>query len=371
MSGVKSKKNILKNLILFLSSLIIALCVAEYAARKIDIEGPSWHRMYIGMYDSKVSLAPELLVIDPGKITRFDMGNCYPSNPAGRLPLRIINPADGKYWYCVLYNKKQRCQGFNPERKRQIAIVGDSFTFGMGVKETDTLGYLLNERYPEINFQNLGKRGASTDDVAKICNKIEKLKLKVEEVIYFYNLNDVRLSKTVESREKDILMLTRRKDEVSVSPVLKELSKSALFSLIRKLLVLNRKSSLSVQNYKDMYFSEENRREFISTMDEIKSMKYMLAQHGISFRVVIYPLIYKDLLGRYPFESIHAQIINACNERKIMCLDGYAPFKSYYFMKKFTVHLLDTHPNGLSNRELVNYIRKKDFVTDRANMSKR
>jgi hypothetical protein len=342
---------------------MVALCVAECAVRRITIDGIIGHKMYMGMLNSEVCLAQEPEVVEVGKKIRFDMGNCYPSNPGGRLPLRIINPADGKYWYCATYNHKLRLHGFNPERKRQIAIVGDSFTFGVGVKDADTLGYLLNERYPEINFQNLGIPGANTYNVAKICNAIAKFKLKVEEVIYFYNLNDVRLSKTVESKER------WGKDEESEISLLKELSKSALFSLIRKIWVLQRKSSLTVQNYKDMYFSEENRREFISTMDEIKSMKDMLAQHGISFRVVIYPMINKDLLGRYQFEDIHARVINACNERKIMCLDGYAPFKNYYSMKKFTVHPLDGHPNGLCNRELINYIHKKDFIMDKADLN--
>jgi hypothetical protein len=342
--------NILKNIVLFLCSLIIALCVAEYAVRKINIEGLSGRKMYM------------------------DSGNCYPSDPAGRLPLKMNNPADGKYWYCVTYDKKLRLQGFNPERKRQIAIVGDSFAFGNGVTETDTLGYLLNESYPEINFQNWGKSGANIDDVVKESKEIIKYVPKLEEVIYFYNLNDIRMSKEVTSQLESIIDFQNIrwwKDKEPSDPVSNALSKSALFSLIRKVLVLEQESSLTVLNYKNMYLGESNRQEFLSTMDEMKSIKDMLAQHGISFRLVIHPLLYKDLLGRYPFESIHAQIINACNERKIMCLDGYAPFKNYYSLKKFAVHPLDYHPNGLSNRELVNYIRKKDFVTDRANVSKR
>ena len=55
--------------------------------------------------------------------------------------------------------------------------------------------------------------------------------------------------------------------------------------------------------------SEKNRKEFISTMDNIRSMKEMLEAQGISFRVIIHPLLYKDMLGRYPFESIHSTIL--------------------------------------------------------------
>lgn len=359
--------NILKNIVLFLCSLVVALCAAEFIAGRINIEGLSGYKMYMAMAFDKIYLAPEPDESIPGKVYGFYSGNCYPSDPAGSFPYKIVNPADHKYWYCVTYDRTKRTDGFNPERKRRMAIVGDSFTFGTGLRETDTLGYLLNEKYPEINFQNLGKVGANTDDVAKRCREITASAPKVEEVIYFYNLNDVRMSRQVDLKQWKIIDFQniRWQNDIAMSgPVMKLLSKSALFSLMRKIWVLRRESALTVQNYKDMYLSEENRGEFISTMDEMKSIKDMLARQGISFRVVIYPLLYKDLLGRYPFEDIHARILSACRERKIECLDGYAPFASYYSMKKFAVHPIDYHPNGLCNRALLDYIRKKDFIKE-------
>jgi hypothetical protein len=114
-----------------------------------------------------------------------------------------------------------------------------------------------------------------------------------------------------------------------------------------------------------MYLSESNRQEFLSTMDEIRSIKDTLAARGISFRMIIYPLLYKDLLGRYPFEQIHEVITSECQKRGVICLDGYVPYKSYYSMKRFAMHPLDYHPNGLSNLDLVDYIHKKDFIKDR------
>lgn len=234
------------------------------------------------------------------------------------------------------------------------------------MKETDTLGYLFNETYPEINFQNWGKSAKNIDGVAEQCKKIIKSVPAVEEVIYFYNLNDVRMSKIMSIKQKHIIFAFHNinwvNDNKSYGTFERLLFKSALFSSCRKVWIIKRESSLSIKNYKDMYLNESNRQEFLSTMDEIRSMKDMLAAHGISFRVVIYPLLHKDLLGRYPFESIHAAIINACNVRGIECLDGYAPFKKYYSLKKFAVHPLDYHPNVLSNRELVDYIYKENFI---------
>lgn len=364
-----SKKNILVNIVLFLCSLALSLGVAEYVLRKINIEGLSGHKIYLRKnFKSEYDMSSKPQMIVGGKEFRFDDGNCYPSDPAGRLPIKSMNPHDGNYWYCVAYDYQQRRQGYNPVRKCQIAFVGDSFAFGQGVKEADTLGYLLNEYYTKINFQNWGKTGANLDEVIEKCKEITEFVPSVNEIIYFYNLNDIRMSERLSYQRKKLMIdfqNTRwHRDKVRHGAITNILSSSALFSLIRKVWVINRESFLTVQNYKDMYLSELNRQEFLSTMDDIRSVKDMLAARGISFRMVIYPLLYKDILGRYPFESIHAAIMKACDERGILCLDGYVPFKSYYSMKRFAVHPLDYHPNGLCNRKLIYYIYEQDFIKD-------
>lgn len=369
MFHIRYKKKILINIALSIFVLAVCIGIAEYVLRSVTIEGLSGHKMYLGEVDSHFNIALKPYAVVEGKVFVYDRGHCYPSDPTGYLPLKVVNPYDGKYWHCVLYDKEQRRQGYNPARKRQIAIVGDSFVFGQGVKESDTLGYILNDTYPQINFQNWGKFNANIIDVAEKCKEIISSVPAVEEVVYFYNLNDVLMSEKVRSRQKSIIDFQNVRwsdDEQRKSPLVNMLSKSALFSLVRKACVIKWESILTTQNYKDMYLSESNRKEFLSTMDNIRSIKDSLAEHGISFRVVIYPLMHKDMLGRYPFAPIHQAVINECQKRNVACLDGYAPFESYYSMKRFAVHPVDYHPNGLSNRLLVNYIHKKNFITEKA-----
>lgn len=343
--------------------------VAEYALRKINIEGLSGYKLYVGEIDSRIYFSQQPNYRDRGgKLNGFDLGNCYPSNPNGTLPLTAINPYDGNYCYCVLYDVGQRPRGYHPERKRQMAIVGDSFVYGNGVQKESTLGYFLNEQYPEINFQNWGKKGADIDAVVSLCKSNMASVPEVEGVIYFFNLNDVRMSEQISARHKDIINDFQNvrwdNDKRGGRPPNRLFARSALLSTAGKVWLINRESSRTIQNYRDMYLSENNRRELISTMDEIRSIQDRLTARGISFRVVIYPLIYKDILGRYPFGQIHEIIMNECRKRGVACLDGYAPFKSYYSMKKFAVHPLDHHPNGLSNKLLVDYLRERTFITE-------
>ncbi len=369
MNYLKRKKHLLINITLCICSLTLAIGCAEYILRRIPIEGLSGRKIYVGERGNSIFF-PLLTqaVARACKDFEFTSGVCYPSDASGRMPLKVINPYDGKNWFCVAYNKKSRLQGYNPDRKRQIGLVGDSFVFGEGVKETDTLGYLLNDTYPKINFQNWGKPGANIGAIVKKCNDIIKSSPKVEEVIYVYNLNDVRMSNSMAITQENVIWAFQNiywdHDEESFGIFERLLSKSKLFLLCRKVLVIKRESYRTIYNYENMYMSEDNRERFLSTMDEIKSMKDMLAEHGIAFRMIIYPLLYKNILGQYPFQQIHHLIIRECQKRGIICLDGYEPFRDCYSLKRFAVNPLDYHPNGLSNQKLVNYIHENNFITD-------
>ncbi len=138
------------------------------------------------------------LATEQDMVFKSYLGNCYPSDPSRRLPIEFVDHDRGEHWYCVKYDRALRRRGFNPVRKKQVAMVGDSFTFGIVVRETDTLGYLLNEKYPEVNYQNWGKVAADIDDVAKICDEIVKSVTQVDEVIY---LIDITMSLCVRIKE--------------------------------------------------------------------------------------------------------------------------------------------------------------------------
>lgn len=118
--------------------------------------------------------------------TDADDGHCYSSDARGSFPIALeetadrekfakkvrtyrhtsfagapLKPADVAYLRahtpdCVIYDRRSRRHGFFPGRARTVALVGDSFTQGEGVKDQDTLGYLLGQRYGEVNFQTVG-----------------------------------------------------------------------------------------------------------------------------------------------------------------------------------------------------------------------
>ena len=303
-------------------------------------------------------------------------GNCYTSNPRGYFPItyRVASkyvfpdaaagdPGDVTL-YCLAYACQDRKRGFFPERREEVFLVGDSFTFGEGVKNEDTLGYLLGLKFTRYNFRNFGETAADLKRVYQIEQDLfnEHRENGIKHLIYFYNLNDVAMSQEVARRQKYIIDFQNlRWSNVSGTdnPVMRFLSRLALYRLGVKAVVLHRESVLTVKNYLDMYFGSSNARQMQESMDMLVSMNTLARQKEAKLTIVLYPLLYKDPAGKYPFLAIHDLIMGVCTQNGIMCIDAYGAFKDQRSLAGFTVHPVDFHPNGLANRAVVDYLEGK------------
>ncbi|MFM1876641.1 MAG: hypothetical protein RL266_2378 [Bacteroidota bacterium] len=65
-------------------------------------------------------------------------------------------------------------RGPNTRLKKQgkrVVVIGDSFTFGWGVKEHETWIHLLSEQHPTVEFLNLGQGGNHPGDHVRVAKK--------------------------------------------------------------------------------------------------------------------------------------------------------------------------------------------------------
>ena len=135
------------------------------------------------------------------------------------------------------------------------------------------------------------------------------------------------------------------------------LSQFAWVRFLENTIVLHQEYNfLTIQIYRDIYFSPDNAKEVQQTMDDLVAMDRLVKQHGAALTVVIYPFIYKDAWGNYPFLPIHRFMMDFCDQHQVTCIDGYEAFKGFNSMKPFTVHPAQAHPNGLANRTLIDYM---------------
>lgn len=253
--------------------------------------------------------------------------------------------------HCITYDRHTRAAGFHPGRARTVALVGDSFTFGEGLRDADTLGYLLGQRFRGANFRTLARAGAEIGDSnVQVAHALERFKVK--NIIYFFNLNDVIATDALEEESR----LYGRPEDHS-PPVYWLVSRLSILRILDNVLSSRR----TISAYRRRYFDASNRKQVEDTMGLLGHMAGVTRENGGSFLVVIYPNLYKNLWG-YPFTSIHALIMDNCKKQKIRCVDGYGAFAGFRSLDRFRVHAADQHPNGLANRTLVEYLIRQGSI---------
>lgn len=125
-----------------LASTALGLVIAEYGLRYYASHVRSVETMDPGFLISDPELGWEMARNWSGRHRHYDFDVRYTTNAAG---LRGAWPEPGF------------------SRRRRYAIVGDSFTFGLGVDDDETFAALLNDRDPLTDYLNAGIAGYSTD----------------------------------------------------------------------------------------------------------------------------------------------------------------------------------------------------------------
>jgi lysophospholipase L1-like esterase len=298
--------------------------------------------------------------------------DCYPSNPRGYFDLDLRDAATRErfqYLAPMRYDVvKQRApfavaSRYNtlrfrdeepaPKRpgRRRVAVVGDSFTEGQGVKETDTLARrleaLLNgQAQPSWDVRNCGRRGL--DFPALVDGFDAALTLDPDVVVYAMTLNDPVRTPEFGARQRYVNdWIMDRGQPRDEAPSTLRWYHSRLAGFVRGRLGHWRIGRETTRWYLDMY-SVPNREGWAQTRVLMRDMQRRARARGARFVLVLWPLLV-GTDGAYPFTSVHEEVRRFCLAEGIEELDllqalhGRAP-------RDLWVHEVDMHPNELAHR---------------------
>ena len=325
-------------LALALGSLTVALLAAEIAARVLHLGGAVYapRRFEPGGGVPFVPLDPQrnLLVYRP----HATFASVY--DPAGDRR-KYFGP-DGRVEYRI-NAFGLRGPEIPPEKTPGsfcVLCLGDSFTFGEGVREEDTYAARLQKLlmatggYPQVEVINAGVQAYGTpEEVAFYA--IQGYQFKPDVVVLAFVLNDATdFAETI--RQND----ARIKD----TPLSWPARVSKLWETVER-----RRRATRLQDE----FFETTRRSFRGPgWQECKRLLTELSQRGRTehFRLVVmlFPYLY-GLDGTYPLEDLHALVRSACQDAGcdfIDLLDVYRGRPS----ESLWVHPTDQHPNEIAHR---------------------
>ena len=265
-----------------------------------------------------------------------------------------------------------------PEGKRRVLTIGDSFTFGQGVRFKDNYTNKVSSLDNKFIGINLANSGSDLKQIEKSLNDHIK-KIKPEHVIYGYCLNDMIAGKssniqfldynTKTKPIKDIGLkwdfINKRTTQINLgrnSRLYDFFKWSPLFKKIYQSAELKSISKQTMKHYKDLYSVEKNKNGIKETIDGIIRLKNKSLKNNAKFTIIIFPIIFWPNQN-YFLEAEHSIFINLLEENHI----NYRDMKDEWLKfedRDLWVHPVDQHPNniahGLVARKIINLLNKTE-----------
>lgn len=233
----------------------------------------------------------------------------------------------------------------------RILGIGDSFTYGAGVRDEDTflrrLEASLNKN-GSYEVLNAGVEGYNTrDEIITLENRW--LALKPDLILIGFYLNDCY---------SDFTFLNRGEEQGVNKPKPPGLAQvSFLYDYVQHSWSAYQESQGIKKFYQSQFFTDP--KGFLESPGE-KSVDWTISRQALAraaeisrtenipMAVVIFPEFYR-LDDRYPFQAIHEHVSKACRSLGLPVLDLFDAFRGKKD-RDLWVHPADHHPNEIGHR---------------------
>lgn len=300
------------------------------------------------------------------------------------------------------YDWSSRHKGYSlekPPKTFRIVVLGDSFTFGQGVKRDETfskkLELMLNKDSPEIRFEviNLGFCGLNTVTEKEILSerginpdtwapdeRYRGLNYQPDLVLLEYTLNDSSTSwrrlgniKEFDDKWRTGEVIIRVNTGAYSLPIPEFIDKfltkySRFYSFF-----LNRYNQIlaifglreagesaitgTLSRYKEDFTGWGYAKQALAEMASVAG------QNGLPIVIAVYPLIVN--FNDYPFKDVHSKILGIAGYLGFHTLDLFPPFEGLD-AKSFMATPNDSHPNAkahaIAAKAIFEYLIKEGLV---------
>lgn len=322
-------KNFILNLLLVILSICLTLALLEITFRSLDIRGYHQPRTR----DWEHALLPETKRL-PGVNIQFKPNSQfelrYDSNPRG-----YFDQNNG----LIYHINKHGFRGPDYEKNkapdtRRVIILGDSFTFGEGVKFEHTFSYRLEKVLNQhsawpVEVLNFGTSIWGTSDE---INYFEQAGIDFEPdlVILVYVLNDADYAGGL-----DLWDNFRNEYE----------NRDLKYSYLVSYFYATFKRQVYGQQYIDELLDSAMREQFkwADSLNYLLKGRRLAEVIGAKYAVVVFPFMY-ELNEKYPFRPLHLMLSQYCASNDITSLDLFEAFQGEAYTTLW-VHPSDQHPN--------------------------
>lgn len=233
--------------------------------------------------------------------------------------------------------------------KELVAFVGDSFIFGQGVDQNDTLPKQFEDKYNGVTTLNFGIGGYNLEQEVELIEKVV-LEQNVSKIFLVYYINDIEPKITFDSEEEI--------DIPTSLIVYNNILKYSRFAnyLKFKLSTVFYNIGLSNQGYID-YFNElysNNSSSWISFESNITKLASVKRDNDVDIYFVVYPAM-SSLNNKHPYTPIYEKVINTAKKNGLKTINLLDAFKDKD-ATKLRANMYDNHPNKEAHTIAADYL---------------
>ena len=227
----------------------------------------------------------------------------------------------------------------------RIAVVGDSFTFGNGVRQEDRYSDLLHVRLPaQFEVLNFGTPGANTPEHRNLVTELLP-KIRPDFVLLQWYVNDMEDDDVTGRPTFEPLMPVRRwHDWLS--------GRSALYSIANTRwaeaqIALGWTSSYP--DYLRQRLGDPNGSHAQLDRQILLDLIERCRRANVPVGIVLFPDTSHELDANYAFAYLHERVLDICREQNLWCVDLREDFAKVKNRRQLWANRLDHHPGALAN----------------------
>ncbi len=227
----------------------------------------------------------------------------------------------------------------------RIAVIGDSFTFGNGIRQEDRYTDVLHRRLPAyFEVLNFGTPGANTPEHRDLVARLLPL-VKPDFVLLQWYVNDMDNADPAERPAFKTLM-----------PILPWhdwlVERSALYSLANTRWAeaqVRLGWTLSYSDYLRRRLGNPNGREAQFERQIMLDLIEQCRRANVPMGMVLFPDAGVDLGANYEFAYLHERVLEICASSSLRCVDLRQDFSMVRDRRELWANRLDHHPSALAN----------------------
>lgn len=232
-----------------------------------------------------------------------------------------------------------------PPGTYRVAVIGDSFTFGNGIRQDDRFSDRMQAELPQhVEVLNFGQPGANTPEHLALVEQLLP-RIHPDFVLLQWYVNDVEDDdSTARPKFRPLMPIRAWHDWLNDASALYTVA-NMQWSETQVALGM----TVSYEEYLKRRLADPNSVDSVRDRQLLNRLITACKDAGVPIGIVLFPDTAASMGADYPFGYLHERVLTTCDARGLTCIDLRNDFAKIKDRQSLWANRLDHHPSARAN----------------------